>query len=43
MAYEEAQAQGTGAITLDGKMVDVPIALRAQALLEKHQRILDNA
>ena len=43
VAYEEAQAQGTGAITLDGKMVDVPIALRAQALLEKHQRILDNA
>jgi citrate lyase subunit beta/citryl-CoA lyase len=38
-AYEEAQANGTGAITLDGKMVDVPIALRAQALLVKHNRI----
>ena len=39
VAYEEAQANGTGAITLDGKMVDVPIALRAQALLAKHSRI----
>ena len=39
VAYEEAQANGTGAITLDGKMVDVPIALRAQALLVKHNRI----
>ena len=39
VAYEEAQANGTGAITLDGKMVDVPIALRAQALLAKHNRI----
>jgi citrate lyase subunit beta/citryl-CoA lyase len=39
VAYEEAQANGTGAITLDGKMVDVPIALRAQALLAKHDRI----
>ena len=39
VAYEEAQANGKGAITLDGKMVDVPIALRAQALLAKHNRI----
>jgi len=39
VAYEEAQANGTGAITLDGKMVDVPIALRAQGLLAKNNRI----
>lgn len=38
-AYERAQEQGTGAIELDGKMVDVPVAMRAQNLLARHSRI----
>lgn len=37
--YEKAQEQGTGAIALDGKMIDVPVALRAQNLLKRHRRI----
>lgn len=37
--YEQAQANGTGAISLDGKMVDVPVALRAEKLLARHRRI----
>ena len=32
-AYEEALARGEGAITVDGKMVDVPVAERARAVL----------
>ena len=42
-AYEEAQANGTGAIALDGKMIDVPVALRAEALLARYQRIQNKA
>lgn len=38
-AYEQAQNEGTGAIAIDGKMIDVPVALRAQALLARHRRI----
>ena len=30
-----------GAASVDGKMVDVPVALRAEALLSRHRRILD--
>ncbi|NQV98258.1 MAG: CoA ester lyase [Rhodospirillales bacterium] len=37
--YQQAQADGTGAIALDGKMVDVPVALRAEKLLARHRRI----
>ena len=32
-AYDEAQARGEGAISVDGKMVDVPVADRARAVL----------
>jgi citrate lyase subunit beta / citryl-CoA lyase len=38
-AYEKATAQGVGAITVDGKMIDVPVVERAQALLERHRAI----
>ena len=34
-AYETAESQGIGAITLDGKMVDVPIVERARRLLTR--------
>lgn len=33
-AFEEAEAQGRGATSLDGKMVDVPIVKRARNLLD---------
>ena len=32
-AYDEALARGEGAITVDGKMVDVPVAERAKAVV----------
>lgn len=38
-AYDEAVASGTGAITVDGKMVDVPVAVRAERLLARHREI----
>lgn len=38
-AYETAIAQGVGAITVDGKMIDVPVVERAQALLARHRAI----
>ncbi len=38
-AYEKAIAQGVGAITVDGKMIDVPVVERAQALLTRHRAI----
>ncbi len=41
--YEDAQAQGKGAIELDGKMIDVPVALRAQALMARYERIQKRA
>lgn len=34
-AYEEAQARGAGAISVDGKMIDVPVADRARRLLAR--------
>jgi len=37
--YAAAQKDGVGAITVDGRMVDVPVATRAQALLERHRAI----
>jgi len=38
-AYEEALAAGVGAVTVDGKMIDVPIVERAQLLLEREEAI----
>ena len=38
-AYEKATAQGVGAITVDGKMIDVPVVERAQGLLARHRAI----
>jgi citrate lyase subunit beta/citryl-CoA lyase len=37
--YAKTQAEGKGAITIDGKMVDVPVALRAEQLLARHRAI----
>jgi citrate lyase subunit beta/citryl-CoA lyase len=33
-AYEQAESEGRGAVQLDGKMIDVPVARRARRLLE---------
>jgi citrate lyase subunit beta / citryl-CoA lyase len=38
-AYEEAVAAGRGSISVDGKMVDVPVVLRAQETLSVHAAI----
>lgn len=38
-AYEKAHAEGVGAIEVDGKMVDIPVAERAQHLLRLHEAI----
>jgi citrate lyase subunit beta/citryl-CoA lyase len=38
-AYEQATAQGVGAITVDGKMIDVPVVERAQVMLARHRAI----
>lgn len=42
---KEAAAQGRGSFTLDGKMIDIPIVQRAEALLARAQAIAarDNA
>jgi citrate lyase subunit beta/citryl-CoA lyase len=32
-AFEEAEAQGKGATSMDGKMIDIPIVKRARSLL----------
>jgi len=40
-AYDEAVNAGAGAIEIDGKMVDVPVALRAKRLLERSLAIAD--
>jgi len=40
-AYAEAVAAGRGSIAVDGKMVDVPVVIRAQALLARHAAIKD--
>jgi len=42
-AYQEAQTAGKGAIQLDGKMVDVPVAIRAENLLRRHRAIQTKA
>ncbi|MBT3307073.1 MAG: CoA ester lyase, partial [Alphaproteobacteria bacterium] len=38
-AYAQAEKEGLGAITIDGMMVDVPVAVRARALLARHAAI----
>jgi citrate lyase subunit beta/citryl-CoA lyase len=38
-AYEKATAEGVGAITVAGKMIDVPVVERAQVLLARHRAI----
>jgi citrate lyase subunit beta/citryl-CoA lyase len=38
-AYEAAVAAGRGSIEVDGKMIDVPVVLRAQELLAIHEAI----
>jgi citrate lyase subunit beta / citryl-CoA lyase len=37
-AYEAAMAKGVGAVTFDGKMIDVPVVERARALLARARR-----
>jgi len=38
-AYDKALAEGVGAVTVDGKMIDVPIVERARLLLEREETI----
>lgn len=38
-AYADAEKEGLGAIAVDGMMVDVPVAQRAEATLERHAAI----
>jgi citrate lyase beta subunit len=34
-AYEQAERRGLGVIALDGQMIDVPVARRARATLQR--------
>ena len=38
-AYMEATAAGRGSISVDGKMIDVPVVIRAEQLLARHAAI----
>ena len=38
-AYDKALAEGVGAVTVDGKMIDVPIVDRAKLLLQREEAI----
>ncbi|MGH7102519.1 MAG: HpcH/HpaI aldolase/citrate lyase family protein [Acetobacteraceae bacterium] len=38
-AYARAAAEGLGAITFEGRMIDVPVVRRAEALLARHAAI----
>jgi len=38
-AYDKALAEGVGAVTVDGKMIDVPVVERARLLLEREHAI----
>src|SRR5207248_4883124 len=40
-AYDKALAEGVGAVTVDGKMIDVPIVERARLLLARETAIAD--
>src|SRR5262249_20163422 len=42
-AYEQAKAQGIGAVTVDGKMTDGPVVDRPPALLARHRAIMARA
>jgi citrate lyase subunit beta/citryl-CoA lyase len=39
-AYDKALAEGVGAVTLDGKMIDVPVVERAKILLRREEAIV---
>ena len=38
-AYDKALAEGVAAVTVDGKMIDVPVVERARLLLEREAAI----
>ncbi len=38
-AYAQAEKEGSGAIKIDGKMIDVPVAVRAERLLARYEAI----
>jgi citrate lyase subunit beta/citryl-CoA lyase len=38
-AYDKALAEGVGAVTVDGKMIDVPVVERAKLLLQREDAI----
>jgi citrate lyase subunit beta / citryl-CoA lyase len=38
-AYDKALAEGVGAVTVDGKMIDVPVVERARLLVERAEAI----
>ena len=37
-AYDAAKAKGIGAVAFEGKMIDVPVVERAQALIRQAER-----
>ena len=39
VAYDKALAEGVGAVTVDGKMIDVPVVERAKLLLQREDAI----
>jgi citrate lyase subunit beta / citryl-CoA lyase len=39
-AYDKALAEGVGAVTVDGKMIDVPVVERARLLVEREAAIV---
>jgi citrate lyase subunit beta/citryl-CoA lyase len=40
-AYDKALAEGVGAVTVDGKMIDVPVVERAKLLLDREAAIAE--
>jgi len=42
-AWDEAQAAGRGAVSVDGRMVDRPVAERAKAILAHSAATIKNA
>ncbi|MGH7101482.1 MAG: HpcH/HpaI aldolase/citrate lyase family protein [Acetobacteraceae bacterium] len=42
-AYASARAGGLGAIAFEGRMIDVPVVRRAEALLARHEAIANRA
>jgi len=39
VAYDKALAEGVGAVTVDGRMIDVPVVERAKLLLQREDAI----